>query len=472
MASATSRATFFFYCLWFFLATVVAVSRDAAAALRAAESFDGYAVGQHVNGANLGSGWGGPWVFNSPSNNGGTCDVISGKIPVSGGTYTWLGVGSLPSSQRVQLGFSGLPLARFAGPNGTAAPGDDGGIDHYLFSRPLSSTARAHFAAGKTTFLLVVVRGHAQYVRLNVALASGAFVANRGADLGSGDFGLGGGTGPSSIFFAPCSWNATIFKTADTAGSIPTGDTASSNAQRVVVVKLSWGATATTVSVYPFPEATQLTEANFNSNSGSSTFFGFDPSQLDTLTIGGGRVMVDEIRIGDCWQDITTGGACPGQTTAIPTTGTPTTGKPTTTNQPITTATTTASASTTGVLSTTNTPTTAIGGTTTGSTTGSTTISSTADESTAASDAGFPWWIILVAVGVCCVIFVVIAVVVARNRRAASWESDALDNVPQGNFRGESSSSSSSEVVYAGLDAVDDDDQVQYAELKDFEDGD
>jgi hypothetical protein len=454
---------------------LLGVAPPAVAVLRAAESFDDYPAGRQVHAANLGSGWGGPWVFSSPSNNGGTCDVLSAKVPEDGDSYSWRGLGSLPIAQRTALGFASLPLARFAGPDGTSVPAAPGGIDHYLFSRPLSAPARADFVAGKTTFVLVVVRGHSTLVRFNVALATGAFVANRGADLGGGDFGLGGGTSTNANSFAPCSWNATIFKTADTAGTIPNGNTPSSNAQRVVVVKFSWGATATTVSVFPFPQATELTEANFNSNSGSSIFRGFDPSQLDTFTIGGGRIMIDEVRIGDCWEDVTAG-SCPGATTGSPTTAVPTTGSPSaSTSSP-----TTAPPSTTDALSTTSTPTSAVGGTTTGSSNGATTSSPTASESAASSAAGFPWWIILVAVGGCCVIFIVMALLAARSRRrAASRESDAssgeagaeTDVKVYANI-GEVDSSSSSEVLYAGLDAVDGGDQVQYADLKDFEDGD
>ena len=291
-----------------------AVALSASADIVAYEGFD-YAAGQVATGLNGGTGFSSGWmaangtasqgyIYDGTTNNtfdGVTLDwdgVLNNGFPTSPGAGAhYLGAHAATSSN--------LDVSRPLGSSAGAMAGEDG----VLWMSAVYHYVNSSFGAG-----------------INIGFAGGGYVFDRGRRLSGVDTDFIGANG----WNGSTSWRSKVQPTVidtrtatnyvwDAYSQNATGANLATTKDHIIVLKFTFGA-SDTVEAFWFDENTpldSLTEADFDASKIGTTYLaGIDEHALDTLVISQGRYnnAIDEIRIGDTFDDVTGGGAPPDET--------------------------------------------------------------------------------------------------------------------------------------------------------------
>ncbi len=269
-----------------------------------------YSVGALAGQAG-GTGMSGAWA-DGPDGAGtaGVWDESTAGTPVSysaaGGDLSWDGfVNNVPTTPV-------SPDARYVGLSQPTGSGDK--FEAY---RPLAQSA-GDMAGGDGVLWMSAVwhfQGQSYGAHVGLALSTDSFTdrstkINTSGSFGSGDgdaIGVGRFAGPNGNAdwnnLSPAIYDGGTAAAFTTGNSLPNGDS-------IVILKFQFvdGAALDTVTAYSFSESAMLSEATFNTNAVSASF-AIDQGTLNILTFdqNRGENAVDEIRIGDTFDDVVTG---------------------------------------------------------------------------------------------------------------------------------------------------------------------
>jgi len=261
------------------------------------------------NGKDGGVGFAGPWedltsgsndgegfIYDSTGNTNGTNDLLPDwdgvidNLPTSGG---YVGLSPYVSDQFEDRNNSRRLLEQSAG----AMAGADG---------VLWMSMAIHFQDNRFNF------------SPGLMFTDGGGFSERVRDMTDSSTGIGIGHGSAwGIDLNAITYNAGTFDTRTNVSNISTA------LDNVIILKFEFGAESDKVSTWYFTEDQTMTEADFDTNALATTStFNIDENTLTTLAVGLTRAgnAFDEIRIGDTFDDVTTGtvaGAAPLQITGI-----------------------------------------------------------------------------------------------------------------------------------------------------------
>ena len=276
---------------------VLVVGGAAQGALQLYEPFD-YAQDVSLDGKAGGTGMAGSWVSNLTGTDSG--DVIIQSSAIQAEPTDWNGtlVGNL----------AGLPTTgRFAGFKAA-------GQDHISGSRGIDPSVTSTFSDGSTTWLSAVFSRTATTPHSKPALAIGSEPLSQRAQYTTGGTALGFGTNynQSNGPIRAADWlgansGGTLGGKNYSDGGVGSklGGALGTNSQQLVVARIDWGATDT-ISVYNSGEndAGGITEAIWNAATKSTHTATLDQSTFDTISFGGSRYHIDEIRVGTTFDDV------------------------------------------------------------------------------------------------------------------------------------------------------------------------
>ena len=208
------------------------------------------------------------------------------------------------STKLVQTGkFAGSPAPVMA------AGSLNGNTPDQMFAyRPLDSSVTATFTLGTVQWLCFEqctnFKANGNGLGASLSIGAGHLGTTAGNNRGNTSYG-GGAIGIGMLFSH--NFTAGVWGAGTAAGALvgPSGSAYATTGQlnpRILIAKITWGdsGTPTTIEQCTFTESDTITEATFNSAvspqkvSNSATF---DPSTYTTLSLGGARYNVDEIRL-------------------------------------------------------------------------------------------------------------------------------------------------------------------------------
>ena len=204
----------------------------------------------------------------------------------------------------------------FAGRNVGSNPGGSSpqGADHLEAWRALDPAVTATFADGTSTwFSFVAARGFNLNARApTLAIGQGTLIEDRGNSATGPVIAVGGFNNAGGEFTAQyksTAGNGGLTRGPTGSGNTWLGGTSSTSAQMVniLVARIDWGATSSdpdVVTFARFSDSDTLDLTTFNSKAPAPYGFALDQSTFTNLSVGGGRFLIDELRIGTTFDDV------------------------------------------------------------------------------------------------------------------------------------------------------------------------
>jgi len=218
---------------------------------------------------------------------------------------------------------SSLPITGgFAGGNETIVPNN---VDHFWGERPMDPSVTETFVDGTTTWMSAVFSRAANpnHRKPMIGIGAGALAGGGTRAQRADGQAIGGGSNynDGSGVIRASYWDDETEPADGVFERHNSGGLAKKVPQEIFVAKIEWGAVTDTVTVYNFAIDDTLTEEEFDlaTKQTITSVNNLDQSAFDMLSFAGSRFFIDEIRIGQTFDDVVTGTSVgPGPDPDIP----------------------------------------------------------------------------------------------------------------------------------------------------------